>query len=54
LLSYVAAFFERCSKQVYFTLSDDFRKNALDAAVMDSRRLRWVPLCAVLNANSRS
>jgi hypothetical protein len=32
---------------------DDFRKNALDAVVMDSRRLRSVPLCAVLDANSR-
>ena len=53
LLSYVAAFFERCSKPVYFALSDDFRKNALDAAVMDSRRLRSVPLCAVLDATSR-
>jgi hypothetical protein len=53
LLSYVATFFERCSKPVYFALSDDFRKNALDAVVMDSRRLRSVPLCAVLDANSR-
>jgi hypothetical protein len=53
LLSYVATFFERCSKPVYFGLSDDFRKNALDAVVMDSRRLRSVPLCAVLDANSR-
>jgi hypothetical protein len=53
LLSYVATFFERCSKLVYFALSDDFRKNALDAVVMDSRRLRSVPLCAVLDANSR-
>jgi hypothetical protein len=53
LLSYVAAFFERCSKPVYFTLSDDFRENALDAVVMDSRRLRSVPLWAVLDANSR-
>jgi hypothetical protein len=53
LLSYVATFFERCSKPVYFALSDDFRKNALDAVVMDSRRLRSVPLCVVLDANSR-
>jgi len=54
LLSYVATFFERCSKPVYFALSDDFRKNALDAGVMDGRRLRSVPLFAVLDANSRS
>lgn len=52
LLSYVATFFERCTKPVYFALSDDFRKNTLDAMVMDSRRLRSVPLCTVLSANS--
>ena len=38
---------------MYFALSGDFRKNALDAVVMDSRRLRSVPLCVVLDANSR-
>jgi hypothetical protein len=53
LLSYVATFFERCTKPIYFALSDDFRKNALDVVVMDSRRLRSVPLCAVLDANAR-
>lgn len=53
LLSYVATFFERCAKPVYFALSDDFRKNTLDAAVMDSRRLRSVPLCAVLDTYLR-
>lgn len=53
LLSYVATFFERCSKPVYFALSDDFQKNALDAVVVDSRRLRSISLCAVLDANSR-
>ena len=52
LLSYVASFFERCSKPVYFALSDDFQKNTLDAMVMDSRRLRSVPLCAALDTNS--
>lgn len=53
LLSYVATFFERCTKPIYFALADDFRKNALDAVVIDSRRLRSVPLYAVLDANSR-
>jgi len=50
LLSYVATFFERCAMPVYFALSDDFRKNALGTLVMDSRRLRRAPLCAVLGA----
>ena len=53
LLSYVATFFERCAKPVYFALSDDFLKHTLDAPVMDSRRLRSVPLRAVLDAYSR-
>jgi hypothetical protein len=53
LLTYVAGFFERCRKPVYFALSDDFRKDTLDTMVMDSRRLRSFPLCAVLDANSR-
>ena len=52
LLSYVATFFERCAMPVYFALSDDFQKNALGTPVMDSRRLRTVPLCAVLDATS--
>jgi hypothetical protein len=50
LLSYVATFFERCAMPVYFALSDDFRKNALGALVMDSHRLRTATLCAVLDA----
>ena len=53
LLSYVATFFERCAKSVYFALSEDFRENTLDTMVMDSRRLRSFPLCTVLDANSR-
>jgi len=53
LLSYVATFFERCATPVYFALSDDFRNNTLDADVMDSRRLKSVPLHAVLDAVSR-
>jgi hypothetical protein len=52
LLSYVATFFERCAMPVYFALSDDFQKNALGTPVMDSRRLRTTPLCAVLDATS--
>jgi hypothetical protein len=50
LLSYVATFFERCAMPVYFALSEDFQKNALGTPVMDSRRLRTAPLCAVLDA----
>src|SRR6516165_8664406 len=50
LLSYVATFFERCAMPVYFALSDDFQKNALGTPVMDSRRLRTAPLCAILDA----
>lgn len=50
LLSYVATFFERCAMPTYFALRDDFQKDALGASVMDSRRLRTVPLCAVLDA----
>jgi hypothetical protein len=46
----VATFFERCAMPVYFALSEDFQKNALGTPVMDSRRLRTVPLCAVLDA----
>ena len=53
LLTYVAGFFERCTCPIYFALSDDFEKNTLDTMVMDSRRLRSVPLHAVLGAKSR-
>ena len=53
LLTYVAGFFERCTGPIYFALSDDFKRNTLDTMVMDSRRLRSVPLHAVLGAESR-
>jgi hypothetical protein len=53
LLTYVATFFERCSRPVYFALSDEFQRNTLDAMVMDSRRLRTVALSEVLSARSR-
>jgi hypothetical protein len=53
LLTYVASFFERCAGPIYFALSDDFERNTLDTMVMDSRRLRSVPLHAVLGSKSR-
>jgi hypothetical protein len=53
LLTYVAGFFERCSKPIYFALSDDFQRDTLETMVMDSRRLRSVPLYAVLDAKSQ-
>jgi hypothetical protein len=52
LLTYVAGFFERCTGPIYFALSDEFRENTLDTKVMDNRRLRSVPLHAVLGAKS--
>jgi hypothetical protein len=52
LLTYVAGFFERCRKPVYFALSDEFQKNTLDTLVMDSRRVRSFPLYAVLGTRS--
>jgi protein involved in plasmid replication-relaxation len=54
LLSYVAKFFERCSKPIYFALSNDFEKDTLDTMVMDSHRVRSIPLWAVLDAKSRN
>jgi hypothetical protein len=53
LLTYVATFFERCSRPVYFALSDEFQRSTLDTMVMDSRRLRSVPLSEVLYTKSR-
>ena len=53
LLAYVATVFERCAKPVYFALADEFQRNTLDAMVMDSRRLRSLPLRALLDANAR-
>jgi hypothetical protein len=53
LLTYVASFFERCSKPIYFALSDDFQKDTLDTMVMDSRRVRSMPLRGILDAKSR-
>jgi hypothetical protein len=53
LLAHVAKSFARCSTPVYFALADEFRKNTLDAMVMDGRRLRSFPLGAALDANPR-
>ena len=52
LLTYVASFFERCRKPIYFALSSDFERDTLDTMVMDSRRVRSLPLCAFLDAKS--
>jgi len=52
LLTYVAGFFERCRKPIYFALSSDFERDTLDTMVMDSRRVRSLPLCAFLDAKS--
>ena len=52
LLTYVASFFEACSRPVYFALCDNFQRDTIDTLVMDSRRVRSVPLCSVLNAKS--
>jgi hypothetical protein len=52
LLTYVAGFFERCSKPIYFALSKDFERDTLDTTVMDSRRVRSLPLCVFLNSKS--
>ena len=51
LLSYVAGFFDRCAKAVYFGVLEDFRQHGLDAKVLDSRRTLSFPLRAVLNGN---
>jgi hypothetical protein len=51
LLSYVAGFFDRCAKVVYFGVLEDFRQHGLDAKVLDSRRTRSFILRAVLNGN---
>jgi len=50
LLTYVASFFERCGKPIYFALSSDFEKDTLETMVMDSRRVRSLPLCVFLDA----
>ena len=52
LLSYVAGFFDRCAKAVYFGVLEDFCQHGLDAKVLDSRRTRSFPLRAVLNGNA--
>ena len=51
LLSYVAGFFDRCAKAVYFGVLEDFRQHGLDTTVLDSRRTLSFPLRAVLNGN---
>jgi hypothetical protein len=53
LLTYVASFFERCCKPIYFALTDEFQKDTLETMVMDSRRVRSVPLRWILDAKWR-
>jgi len=51
LLSYVAGFFDRCAKAVYFGVLEDFRQHGVNANVLDSRRTLSFPLRAMLNGN---
>jgi hypothetical protein len=51
LLSYVAGFFDRCAKAVYFGILEDFRQHGLDSKVLDNRRTLSFALRSVLNGN---
>ena len=48
LLTYVAAFFERCPRAVYFGLLEDFRRRGFNAEVLDWRRTQRLSLSEVL------
>jgi len=53
LLAHVAKSFERCAVPVFFALVDEFRRNTLEAMVMDGRRLTSFPFSAVLDGGTR-
>ncbi len=53
LLSYLAGFFDRCRRAVYFGILNDFQENGLCAEVLDHRRTVSFPLRAVLTADAR-
>jgi hypothetical protein len=53
LLSYLAGFYDRCAKPVYFGILNDFQDNGLCAKVLDHRRTTSVPLRTVLAVNGR-
>ena len=48
LLSYLAGFYDRCAKAVYFGILSDFQEHGLCARVFDHRRTSSVPLRTVL------
>ncbi len=52
LLSYVAGFYDRCAKAVYFGLLSEFHESGLRMKVLDHRRTTSVPLHSVLAANN--
>ncbi len=53
LLSYVAGFYDRCRRAVYFGILNDFQENGLCAKVLDHRRTLSFTLRAVLAADNR-
>ncbi len=53
LLSYLAGFYERCRRPVYFGLLNDFQENGLCAKVLDYRRTVSFALRTVLTADRR-
>ncbi len=54
LLSYLAGFYNRCAKAVYFGILSDFVDHGLCAKVLDHRRTDSVPLRAALAAHGSS
>ena len=53
LLSYLAGFYDRCAKAVYFGILSDFQEHGLRARVFDHRRMSSVPLRTVLAGHVR-
>lgn len=53
LLSFVAGFFDRCAKAVYFGLLSEFQENGLHTKVLDYRRTASVSLHSVLVPDGR-
>ncbi len=53
LLSYLAGFYDRCAKAVYFGILSDFQEHGLCARVLDHWRTSSVPLSTVLAVHGR-
>ncbi len=53
LLSFVAGFFDRCAKAVYFGVLREFEEHGLNTKVLDHRRTTSVSLHSVLASNGR-